>query len=210
MPAFSLPAGVPPLLPSGYIDFFSPPPPLSADSISVQFEAAKVAQWGIFLNGVSQVQADNVVSLSYKQDWVVADYQIEGGGFENYDKVQTPFDARVRFSAGASDQDRTNLLTSIANIAAVSKGQQVVYDVVTPEVVYQSTSIVHYDYRREHDRGVGLIAVDIWCQQMRIDAFQTFSNSTTVEPSGADPQSGGLVQPVPPTLNQSAMAGSAT
>src|ERR1700692_2719036 len=89
-------------------------------------------QWGIFLNGSPVVVADSVISVGYKQGWRIADYPIEGGGFASYDKVDTPYDARVRFSTGGSDANRQALLDSVAAIA----GSTQVFDVVTPETVY--------------------------------------------------------------------------
>src|SRR5258708_5580656 len=105
--------------------------------------------WGIFLNGFPIISADSVVTLDYKQEWTVSDYPVEQGAFETYDKVEMPFETRIRFSAGGSEFNRFNLLQSIAAIA----DSVTLLDVVTPEQVYNSVTISHYDYRRTAQNG---------------------------------------------------------
>jgi hypothetical protein len=160
--------------------------------------AAYGPQWGIFLNGESVVAADSVVSFDYKQDWTLSDFPIENGGFASYDKVQLPFDARITFSAGGSVANRQAFLDSIAAIA----GTFDLYDVVTPEEVYQSVNIIHYDYRRTSNNGVGLIVVNIFMNEVRISSASSFSGTQT--PSGANPVNSGQVQTLTPSALQKA------
>jgi hypothetical protein len=145
--------------------------------------------WGIFSGGEPVVQADNVVSVAYNQDWSIADFNIEDGGFETYDKVDTPFNARVRFSSGGSQANRTALLNSIAAIA----GDLNQYDVVTPEQVYSSANIQGYSLLRTSTNGVGLIIVEVKLLEIRIDATATFSN--TQNPASSAKSNDGTVQP---------------
>ena len=156
-------------------------------------------RWGIFdAAGVPVVLADNVVALDYRQEWILADYPLEQGAFETYDKVATPFEARVRFSSGGSALDRQALLTSIA-------GTIDIFTVITPEVIYPNVNVVHYDYRRAADRGVGLIAVDVFLRQVRVQSVPAFSN--TQQPNGADQTGGGSVQTKAPTPTEGTVAG---
>ena len=159
-------------------------------------------QWGIFQNGAAVITADNVAAVDYKQEWSISDYPVERGAFETYNKVSTPFDVRVRFTAGGSLGPRSELLSSIAAIA----GNTQLYDVVTPEAVYTSVNIMHYDYRRTAQSGVGLLQVDVWCLQ--INENVTVS-SGTASPSGADQVNGGPVQTSAPSATQISTAGSA-
>jgi hypothetical protein len=64
---------------------------------------------------------------------------------------------------------------------------------VTPEQVYSSVNITHYDYRRTSTNGVGLLTVDVWGTQVRVTGDAAFSQ--TQAPSGADPVNGGVVSP---------------
>lgn len=156
-------------------------------------------QWGLFLDGESVIDAESVVTLDYKQEWTISDYPLEQGAFETYDKVQLPFEVRLRFATGGSDGDRQAFLQSIDDAANTLD----LYDVVTPETVYSSVNITHYDYRRTSSNGVGLIAVDLTCVEVRVTATATFTNapqgfSNTAAPSGASPANGGQVSPQTP------------
>lgn len=150
-------------------------------------------QWGIFLGGAPVVatgfNADNVISLEYAQEWILADYPIEQGGFESYDKVQTPFRARIRFSAGGSLANRQALLDAVAAIA----GDFNLYSVVTPEFTYLKANVHHYDYRRTAVNGVGLIVVDVWLMEVRVST-QLPPISNAQQPNGNDQVNDGAVQ----------------
>lgn len=145
--------------------------------------------WGIYRNGLPVILADNVVSLDYKQEWTVSDFPLERGAFESYDKVELPFEARIRFTTGGSRADREAFLQSIEVIA----GDLNLYDVVTPERIYQSVNINHYDYARKARNGLGLLIVDIHLVQVRVGTASSFSS--TQSPGAADPINGGTVQP---------------
>lgn len=186
--------GVPPL-PRNPLAAASSLALLVADTFGF-FISSGAPQWGIFQDSVAVVAADSVVSFDFKQDWSIADYPVEQGAFETYDKVETPFGVRIRFATGGSDDRRQAFLDSIAAIA----GDFELYDVVTPEVVYTSVNISHYDYHRRANQGNGLITVDVWLTEIRETAVTAFSN--TKRPSGAEGQNGGTVQTAPPTTNQ--------
>lgn len=194
--------GVPALL-TGFSASLSISTPLLSLDAFVEFSPVPSPQWGIFLGGAAVVAADTVLSLDYKQEWVIADYPLEGGAFQTYDKVQTPYDARVRFVAGGSESNRQALLNSIAAIA----GDYNLYDVVTPTAVYASCNVRHYDYHRSADRGRGMIAVDVFLSEVRVTVNAGGAlASNTASPSGADAQSGGSVQPTQATSAEQLVA----
>lgn len=153
-------------------------------------------RWGLFKNGLPVITAESVVSLDYKQDWAIADYPLEKGAFESYDKVQTPFAAKFRFSSGGSEAARQALLTTIAAAA----NSLDLYDVVTPEVNYTSVNVSHYDYRRTAAAGLGLMVVDVWVVQVRVTATSQFTQ--TKQPNGSSTDETGFVQAFPATPNQ--------
>lgn len=160
--------------------------------------------WGIFNDsGESVVVADNVVNFEYKQEWTVADYPMEQGAFESYDKVDTPFSARITFSSGGSFRNRQHLLASIDQVAGDLKK----YDVVTPEKTYTSVNIMHYDYRRTAVNGAGLITVAVWLTEIRENA--TVATTDTAAPSGAATQDGGQVQAKDTTASQQSIISAA-
>ena len=165
---------------------------LSSDGIGV-FNTSLTEQWGIFLDGSAVVTADTVTSFGYKQEWSVADFPVEQGAFASYNKVQIPFDARVRFTSGGSESNRAALLDSIAAIAGDTSNM---YTVVTPEETYPNVTITHYDYSRTAVNGVGLLSVDVWCINVNVQSATT-GLTNTQSPSGASQNNGGTVQGLP-------------
>jgi hypothetical protein len=198
---------------------------LVEDVASLLFGSAAPA-WGIYQDGQPVVIADSVVSMGYKEDWSISTYPVEQGGFESYNKVQNPFLSRVRFATGGSTADKQAFLDSIASVISSTD----LFDVVTPEVTYTSVNVTHQNYDRSALRGVGLLMVEVVCEQVRVTATAAFSNATSssngaaASPAGsadsttttditvrrpqsasASPQvNAGTVQPVTPTDSQNA------
>ena len=136
--------------------------------------------WGLFLDGDPVVIAESVVSFEFRQGYTISNFQVEKGGFESYNKVQRPFDVRLRFATGDTVQSRTELLAS-AQAACASLD---LMDAVTPEKVYESVNPISFDYRRTAVNGVGLIIVDIFCEQVRATASSTFTNAAGTSSTG--------------------------
>jgi len=99
---------------------------LVADAISL-FNSFFGSGWGIFLDGQQAFAYNSVLDFDYKQDWPLSDYPVEDGAFQSYDKVQLPFDVRVRVASGGSESERQDLLTSVQAAANTLD----LYDVVT-------------------------------------------------------------------------------
>lgn len=184
--------GLPPLPAS----FVIPSVVLLAEDLVDLVIGQGVQQWGIFLDGAPVVVADSVVTFDYKQDWSVSTYPLEEGAFESYDKVNNPFDVRLRFACGGSVEKRQAFLQSLASIGPSLE----LFDAVTPDAIYTSVNVTHYDYRQTATNGVGLIQADVWLEEIRVTATADFSS--TQSPDGAAPVSGGNVQTQTPTANQ--------
>ena len=184
--------GVPPVLFAA-----SSPGALTLMTADTYSPSNYLPQWGIFLNGAPVITADTVVDFTLRKDWIICDFPLEQGAFESYNKVFLPYDVRLRFVAGGSESNRTALLASVeANASTLS-----IYSAVTPEMVYPSINIKHYDYRRTSINGVGMITVDVWCEEVRISSTSALSN--TAQPSGASQINGGSVQGTTPSATQS-------
>lgn len=170
--------------------------PVIASSIASQLGLGAIVS---SLNAISQAFGITVdsqfsaVDFEYKQDWTVADYPVEQGGFQSYDKVQHPFDVRMRMAAGGSEANRQALL----NIVEDSANSLNLYDVVTPEQTYSSCNITHYDYRRTATNGVGLIVIDLWLIEIRVTSTAAFT--TTQQPGVAGQQGNGAVNTMSPS-----------
>lgn len=155
--------------------------------------------WGIFLDGEQAFDYSSVLDVDYKQDYPLSDYQQEDGGFQSYDKVQMPFDVKVRV---ASYGDEAGREATLASVLAASKTLDL-YDVVMPEMTISSCNITHVDFKRSSHNGVGMIVMDIWFLEIRITATSTFSG--TQSPAVAGQQNTGNVSTTAPSQQTSGL-----
>ena len=184
---------------------------LTADAVSV-INAFTGPQWGIFLNGGQVVGQDilgaflsnvtgfgngNFLDLDYHVRYAISEYPVEQGAFQSYNKVQTPFDVAVTITAGGSDANRTLLLTQVEAII----GSTNLYTVMMPEGTLNSVNPIAYGYRRQHDRGLGLLEVNILFKQVRPAGNPTFSTTQSPDNTPASaPSTGGaplITNPTP-------------
>lgn len=146
----------------------------------------------------------STAKFEYKQDWTIADYPIEQGGFQSYDKVQLPFDVRVRLNCSGPVAQRQAFLSTLD---AMSNTTQL-FDVHTPERTYANCSVSHIGFDREATAGAAMIQADIWFQQIRLTQAATFQNpqnpadtgqinSGTVQTSTLPPIPGSVVSSSP-------------
>lgn len=150
-------------------------------------------QWGIFdSGGTAVVTGDSVEAFEEAKEYRVANYPLEQGAFESFNKVEVPQDVRLTFKKGGTLADRTAFLTSLDTALKSLE----LYDVLTPEATYTSVNIVHRDMRRTADKGATLLTVDVGLQQVRTTAQTTFTNSK--DPSAAGTVNAGPVQPISP------------
>lgn len=154
---------------------------LTGDAGSL-FGGLSAPVWGLFLNGEPVVTAESVVSFDYKQGYGLSSYQVEPNAFETYNKVQKPFSVRLRFSTGGTPADRAALIATAQ--AAVDSLD--LMDAVTPEVTYTSLNPIDIDYRRTAQKGVGLLVVDLLCEQVRVTASSSFAQNPASTATGAD------------------------
>jgi hypothetical protein len=183
---------------------------LTADAVSV-VSAFSGPQWGIFLDGIQVVGqgifgaflsnitgfgSGNVLDLDYHVRYGISEYPVEQGAFQSYNKVQTPFDVGVTITAGGTDANRTLLLTQVEAII----GSTDLYTVMMPEGTLNSVNPIAYGYRRQHDRGLGLLEINILFKQVRPAGNPTFSTTQTPgNTAAAAPSTGGPVPITNPT-----------
>lgn len=153
---------------------------LTADSQSL-FAGLDGPVWGLFLNNAPVVTAETVVSFDFKKGSTITSAPIEGGGFESYNKVRKPFDVRIRFATGGSASDRAALLATVDEVCDSLD----LVDAVTPETIYPSVNPLYYDYRRTAEKGLTLLQVDVFCEQVRVRASSTFTTTNTGAPAAA-------------------------
>lgn len=165
---------------------------LGADSAGVSAQADPF-QWGIFdADGNAVVVGDSVEAFEEAKEYRVADYPLEEGAFESYNKVETPQEIRLTFKKSGTVAERAAFLTSL-DTALKSLD---IYSVATPEATYPSVNLVHRDMRRTAEKGAQLLTVDVGVRQVRTTAQTAFTNSK--DPAGAATVNDGPVQPAPP------------
>lgn len=154
--------------------------------------------WGIFLDGAPAFDFESTVKFDFGKDWMISDYPVEAGSFQSYDKVEEPFDVRVTMTSAGDPIARQQFLQEVLTAAATLN----LYDVVTPDAVFQNCNIRHVDYQQRSDSGVGLIIMNIYLIQIRQSASTTFQN--TQQPGEAGQRGSGNVQAeaLPPLIQQ--------
>lgn len=155
----------------------SQPTLLTGDSVTAT-GFSNLPLWGLIKDGQEVLKPDNWVQVEFRREWAIADYQIEAGSFESYDKVEMPFDIRVQMSCGGSTEKRADFLTAVEAIV----GDLEQYDFVMPENTYSNVNVAHYDFRRTAQGGNGLLIINLYLMQIRATAAETFS-STNVSPA---------------------------
>lgn len=161
--------------------------PLNDDAIIAT--GAGPNQWGIYTaDNTKALEPDTVVSIGYDAEHRIADFPIEEGSFESYDKVEMPFDIRVRMSKGGTREDRRAFLLAIESI----RGNTELYSVITPDKTYLNVNFTRVSVDRSREQGAGLVTVELQLREIRQNVTAEFSNSK--DPASADTKSDGSVQ----------------
>jgi hypothetical protein len=175
--------------------------------------------WGIFdQNGRQVVIPDSVLDFDFHNDWKVAQFQVQAGGFANYNKVNNPYELSVTMIKGSAGNvldpggalaARTAFLSQIENIA----GDTNLYSIVTPERTYINANVTKYANHREQTSGAYQLKVEISFIEIRqvTPLYVSTQTANASQPQGVPPANVGRVQPAAPaesTLHQ--ISGKAT
>jgi hypothetical protein len=136
----------------------------------------------------------SVVDFEYAADSPISTYPQEQGGFQSYDKVQLPFDVKLRLACDGNAPQRQSFINTLKALRTSLS----LVSIVTPEVTFPSCNCVHFDFRRSAANGVSMIVADVWFEQVAVTGSLSFGDSTQ-QPGDAATQSLGNVQPIPYT-----------
>ena len=219
-------------LPSGYTVPIAPgipnlaglattflPTPVLAVADSLGLSSLFPPQWGIFSTaGAVLVQTDSVVEMDYVGDSNIPTYPIEQGGFLSYNKVQMPYTATLTMARGSGGivgdisafiGSATGRSAFLAQLEALKTGLTLV-NVVSPDKVYTSANVTHYEVDRSAETGVSVITARVTIEEVRVTASSATTNTTlpnqfgqTASVNGASSTSTGVVQTVPVTASSS-------
>ena len=179
----------------GAPDLLSGPAPASdlqlakTDSSDLRLKNARPV-WGIFLESELLIEPDSILALDYHREWTVADFPMEKGAFNSYDKVAKPFDVRLRMTKGGNESTRGAFIRDIETLGE----SLVLVDVVSPDRTYLGVTITSIGYTQAATNGVGLITFDIALRQVRETASSAMSSDVVQDPGSADSKNGGTVQ----------------
>lgn len=167
---------------------------LKADAARISQIAA--SQWGIYTKGGAlALDPDSINAVGFDAEYRLADFPIEKGGFETYDKVQMPFECSVQLAKGGTRSEREAFLA----LAERLRGNRELYNVVTPEATWRGVNIVRVSIERNAESGAGLIVLNLRLREVRQTVKASFAE--TKDPASASPASNGSTQPVTPSAS---------
>ncbi len=153
-------------------------------------------QWAIYSAGSSDpaIQPDSFKEIDFRSDARVCDYPMEAGSFESYNKVMVPKDFRIQLVCSGQNMSVGDFLQQLE----VMRQSTNLYDIATPDILYQNCSLVRADYKRTSTNGVSMVTVDAGFQEIRQAGDPTYSSSGAINsasPSAASPENLGTVHP---------------
>lgn len=175
--------------------------------------------WGVFRqqdpatdeNGVQTVTVrgnlqpvvtpDSVLDFGYRNDYDVADYPVQDGGFVNYNKVSLPYEASVRFSKGGTKEERRQFLAQLEDILVTTD----LFYILTPERTYVDVNPIRLEVVRRGASGAYFLTeVDLFFREIRSVKAQYTNTAVATEnaqnPSAQPVDNNGTVfgeRPVP-------------
>lgn len=183
--------GVPAVLRSAATQVLAGVGLLTTDSAEVSQLSS--SQWGLYKTGGGlALYPDNIAAVGFRGEHRIADYPIEQGGFETYDKVALPFEATIRMTKGGTLAERDEFIADVQRI----RGDREIYHVSTPEASYLRVNVADVQFDRSQESGAGLIVVDMHLREIRQNAKAEFSKSK--DPASVAPYNNGSAQPAAP------------
>lgn len=169
---------------------------IGSDSITVT--ASRGNKWGIYTaGGKLALEADSIIAVSYDGEYRIADFPIEEGKFESYDKVRLPYEIRVVMTKGGDQPGRQAFLNTLDDL----RGDLKLYNVVTPERTYLNVNIARISINRTREQGAGLITAEISLREIVQNVTSSFSKVKS--PASANKTNNGSAQATPSTIDTS-------
>ena len=190
---------------------------MTADDPSVS-KTASTGSYGLFFGAGSDNEGDLVLSpdsfigYSYSNESRLSQYPQEAGGFQQYNKVDTPFDVRIRMTKGGKVADVAAFIEVAESL--VKATDLTLYDMITPERTYHSCNVSKVSHDHQPGHGANMVTMDIHLTEIRVTASAQYSNTTSPtttgnlsnakSPAATDPKITGMVQPQAPSATQQA------
>jgi hypothetical protein len=186
------------------------------------FVASAVGQIGGTSGGKPVITPDSVISLEWHGEERISDYPVQNGQFVSYNKVAVPFDLRMVMTCQGLNyvqsllQSVTQSLDQALGQLGLAFGQPMsrdsflrqldtmlastdLYDVVTPDKVYQNVNLVGCNHAKKSDEGGTLIIAELLFKEVRetlpreVVSSGAISNISSNSQSAASPVNVGTV-----------------
>ena len=188
------------------------------------FMASVAGKLGATKSGNPVLTPDSVSSLEWHGEERISDYPVQNGEFSSYNKVKVPFDLRMVMTCQGLNVVQSALQTvtqslnqALSNIG-LAFGQPMsrdaflrqldtmlestdLYDVVTPDKVYQNVNLVAYNHAKKSDDGATLIKAELMFKEIRETGKAQYStpivstSETAATPVNLGTVVGGPLQP---------------
>ena len=156
------------------------------------------------VNGLSSLfsgDAASVYGVEFTRTKRISTAPQEQGAFLSYNKVSDPFQGRVIYLQGGSDDDRNSFLAQVDQ----ALNALTLFLLVMPDYTYPNINVVDYSYQRTSRNGMTLLRVEVQVEEVRVVGTAQFSQTET--PAGAAPVNSGTVQPqTPPPVTTGLLA----
>lgn len=182
---------------------------MTADDPAVSQQTAKPV-YGLFLvdaDGIPQIvlEPDSFIGYSYSNESRISQYPQEAGAFQQYNKVDTPFDTRVTMTKGGKTSEVALFIQKAESLVHATDLN--LYTLITPERTYNSVNISKVSHDHKPGHGASMVTVDLHLLEIRVTATALYANtasptnsgnlSQSKQPSSSDPKQAGTVQPAP-------------
>lgn len=175
---------------------------LSKSGILDQLIGSDPVRWGVFdKSGQPVAIGDSIASFDYSNGSKVSNYPVEKGAFAAYNKVDSPYDAKITITCGGSEERRSAFIHDLDAAADSIR----LFNILTPEKTYANANIERFDYRRTSSNGAGVIVAELYLIEVRETATAKFSEPKDV--GALDPQAQGQIQPAVPDVPISTLTG---
>lgn len=162
---------------------------------------AYVNIWGIYdSTGNKLADVDTCLSVEIKDASKVSSFPVEEGSFTTYNKVKEPFEAKVRLGVGGQARIAAAIIAVRAAVASVN-----LYDVWTPEYIYQNCTVTIGSVKRTEKEGANLLELLVDLKEVRQVSAQYTTTTAPItskkakQPSSTSKVSSGKAQTSTPT-----------
>jgi hypothetical protein len=165
------------------------------------FIASAVGKISGTSGGKPVITPDSVISLEWHGEERISDYPVQNGQFMSYNKVAVPFDLRMVMTCQGLNyvqsllQSVTQSLDQALGQLGLAFGQPMsrdsflrqldtmlastdLYDVVTPDKVYQNVNLVGCNHAKKSEEGGTLIIAELMFKEVRETGSAQYSTLT--------------------------------